>query len=85
MDSIDLDPPPILGMGSDIYKILNRFRMDLGGIFRHESRLRFEFNWKQVNSDQLMIPSASQGWDHQVYEENFSGSGGGTLSAPFLA
>jgi hypothetical protein len=44
MDSIDLDPPPILGMGSDIYKILNRFRMDLGGIFRHESRLRFEFN-----------------------------------------
>jgi len=30
VDSIDLDPQPILGMGSNIYKILNRFRMDLG-------------------------------------------------------
>jgi len=32
MDSIDLDPQPILGIGSDIYKILNRFRMNLGKI-----------------------------------------------------
>jgi len=31
IDSIDLDPQPILGIGSDIYYILNRFRMDLGG------------------------------------------------------
>jgi hypothetical protein len=30
MDSIDLDPQPILGMGSDSYEILNRFRIDLG-------------------------------------------------------
>jgi hypothetical protein len=30
MDSIDLDPEPILGIGSDIYRILNRFRMHLG-------------------------------------------------------
>ena len=30
MDSIDLDSQPILGMGSDKYKILNRFRIDLG-------------------------------------------------------
>ena len=33
MDSIDLDPQPILGIGSDICYILNRFRMDLGSIF----------------------------------------------------
>ena len=31
MDSIDLDPQPILGMGSDIYWILKRFRMGMGG------------------------------------------------------
>jgi hypothetical protein len=30
MDSIDLDPQPILGKESDNYKILNKFRMDLG-------------------------------------------------------
>jgi len=30
MDSIDPDPQPIFGMGSDIYKIPNRFRMGLG-------------------------------------------------------
>jgi len=30
MDSIDLDSQPVLGMWSDTYWILNRFRMDLG-------------------------------------------------------
>ena len=30
MDSIDLDPQPILGIGSDNYSILNNFRMYLG-------------------------------------------------------
>ena len=30
MDVTDLELSPILGMGSDKYKILNRFRMDLG-------------------------------------------------------
>jgi hypothetical protein len=47
MDSIDLDPPPILGIGSDIYKILNRFRMDLGGIFSHLPRLTFDFDFSK--------------------------------------
>ena len=30
MDSIDLDPQPILGKKSDNYEILKGFRMDLG-------------------------------------------------------
>ena len=34
MDSIDLDPQPTLGIGSDNFWILNRIRMDLGVICR---------------------------------------------------
>ena len=30
MDSIDIDPQPIFGMGSDNYQSLNRIRVDLG-------------------------------------------------------
>jgi hypothetical protein len=32
MDSIDLDLQPLLGVGYDNYKILNRFRIDLGSL-----------------------------------------------------
>ncbi len=45
MDATDFDPRPILGIGSNIFYILNRFGMDLGDKFWIFDGLHYQFRY----------------------------------------